>query len=348
MYPPPFDYHRASSVAEALSLLTDLPDATVLAGGHALIPHLKNGRADPGAVVDVSEIPELTGVDVGREAIVVGAATTYADLLGTGTGTGDGDGDSGVSAGSTALDDNAPAFAEATRAVGDRQIRNRGTVGGNLAEAHPDSDLPAAALVADASVRIRGPDHEHEVAVEDFLTGPFESNIDDDELVTAVRIPHVDDGDAVDDVEGDADGGGAYIKKTHPTSGYAMVGVAARVAVADGELVAAHVAANGVADTAIRLSSVETALEGIDVTVDGAAERVNETVQDAAADVPAAVRRGDIHASAEYRVNVLPTYVERAVLAAVDNAETDSDGEPTSDAGRRADSQTDSRGGEPR
>lgn len=321
MYPPQFDYHRASSVTEALSLLTDLPDATLLAGGHALIPHLKNGRAKPGAVVDVSALPELTGVDVGREATVVGAATTYADLLAADT-------DGAV------LDDRAPAFAEATRAVGDRQIRNRGTVGGNLAEAHPDSDLPAAALVADASVRIRDPAGERAVGVEEFLTGAFESAVVADEIVTAVRIPHVDGG-AVDDV----DYGGAYVKKTHPASGYAMVGVAARVAVADGILSSARVAANGVADTAVRLPGVETALEGIDTTAAGAAERVNEAVADAAADVSEAARRGDVHASAEYRVSVLPTYVERAVRAAVDGVKTGEDGE--------SDSVVDDQGGEP-
>jgi aerobic carbon-monoxide dehydrogenase medium subunit len=311
MYPPPFDYHRASSVPEALSLLADLPDATLLAGGHALIPHLKNGRAEPGAVVDVSDLPELAGVDVGREETVVGAATTYADLLAAKTADG------------IDLASLAPAFAEATRAVGDRQIRNRGTVGGNLAEAHPDSDLPAAALVADASVLVRDPTGEREVGVDEFLVGPFESAVGDDEIVTAVRIPHVD-GDAS---EG-ADCGGSYVKKTHPTSGYAMVGVAARVAVTDGAVSSARLAANGVSDTAVRLSSVETALEGIDTDAADLDERVNEAAADAATDVPKSVRRGDVHASADYRVSVLPTYVERVVGSALDGAGVDEIDDP--------------------
>ena len=317
MFPPSFDYHRASSVSEAVSLLADLPDATLLAGGHALLPRLKNGRADPGAVVDVSELPELTGVEVGSEATVVGAATTYAELLDAARGgASDADG--------AALESRAPAFVEATCAVGDRQIRNRGTVGGNLVEAHPDSDLPAAALVADASVRLRGPDGEREVPVAEFLVGPFESAAAADEIVTAVRIPHLDTADA--DAATDANAGGAYLKKTHPTSGYATVGVAARVTVADGVLESARVAANGVAETAVRLSSVETELEGVAVNAENAAERVSEAVADAAADVPEATRRGDVHAAAEYRSSVLPTYTERTILDAVDDSIPDDAG----------------------
>ncbi|MXV61931.1 xanthine dehydrogenase family protein subunit M [Natronorubrum sp. JWXQ-INN-674] len=371
MFPPSFDYHRASSVSEALSLLAELPDATLLAGGHALLPRLKNGRAEPGAVVDVSELPELIGVDVGSEATVVGAATTYATLLETGTEAGDADEESDAggsvgdpTAGRSVLEQHAPAFLEATRAVGDRQIRNRGTVGGNLAEAHPESDLPAAALVADASVRIRGSGGEREVAVEEFLTGAFESAVGDDEIVTAVRIPHVDgwDGSNGGDAEENGsdrneptvDNGGAYVRKTHPTSGYAMVGVAVRVGIDDGVIASARVAANGVADTALRLSSVETALEGIDVTTEGVGERVTAAVENAPADVPEATRRGDVHASAEYRVSVLPTYVERAVRAAVDSTEAGSDGgpdsvgdsAPDSDSGRNG--RRDQQGGEPR
>ena len=313
MFPPSFDYHRASSASEAVSLLEELPDATLLAGGHALLPRLKDGRADPAAVVDVSELPELTGVEVGSEATVVGAATTYADLL-EAARDGASDADGGVD-----FERRAPAFVEATRAVGDRQIRNRGTVGGNLAEAHPDSDLPAAALVAGASVRIRGPDGEREVPVAEFLVGPFESAAAEDEIVTAVRIPHVD-GAADADADTDANAGGAYLKKTHPTSGYAMVGVAVRVTVDDGVLESARVAANGVAETAVELSSAEAELEGIDVHAPDADERVSDAAANVADDVPEAVRRGDVHASAEYRSSVLPTYVERAVLDAVDDA----------------------------
>ncbi|SDR07497.1 FAD binding domain-containing protein [Natronobacterium texcoconense] len=296
MYPPSFDYYRASSVSEALSLLADHPDATVLAGGHALIPHLKNGRADPGAVVDVSDVAALSGLEDDGEATAVGAATTYAALL--------------EAVDELSLEDRMPAFVGATRAVGDRQIRNRGTVGGNLAEAHPDSDLPAAAIVADATVQIRGPDGTREVDAADFVTGPFESAVGDEEIVTTVRIPHVDGGDV----------GGAYLRKTHPTSGYAMVGVATRVAVADGTISSARIATNGVTDVPVALSSVEPVLEGFDLESSDADERLTEAVADAADDLPVGERRGDVHASADYRTSVLPTYVEQAVRAAIADA----------------------------
>ncbi|NGM70850.1 xanthine dehydrogenase family protein subunit M [Natronolimnobius sp. AArcel1] len=309
MYPPSFDYHRAGSVTEALSLLAELPDATLLAGGHALLPRLKTGDAAPGAVVDVSTVAELTGLKVVDDALVIGAATTYAAALEAGTTAEDKPG---------TLEAHAPAVAAATRAVGDRQIRNRGTVGGNLAEAHPDSDLPAAALVADATVRIRGPDGERDVPVGEFLTGAFETVVGDDEIVTSIRIPLLGNSTA----DETAQSGGAYVKQTHPTSGYAMVGVAARVTIADGVLEEVQLAANGVADTAVRLSSVEDALEGTDTSadLDGCA---SEAVANAATDVPKARRRGDVHASEEYRSSILPTVSERAIRAAIADAGDD-------------------------
>lgn len=294
MFPPEFDYHRADDVGEALDLLADLPDATLLAGGHALLPDLKNGRADVGAVVDVSDVPELSGVDVGPVDSVVGAGTTYADLLDV-----------------DELAARAPGFTEATRAVGDLQIRNRGTVGGNLAAAHPDSDLPAPALVADATLDVRGPDGSRELAVDDLFAGVHETTLADGEIVTAVRVPHLPEG-----------AGAAYLRKTHPASGYAMVGVAARVAIADGVVTDARIAVNGVADRPQRLPDVEDAVETLDLDGEDESDPIADATADAAEGIAAADRRGDVHASAAFRAGVLPEYVARAVRTAADRAGT--------------------------
>jgi aerobic carbon-monoxide dehydrogenase medium subunit len=313
MYPPSFDYHRVSTVSEALSFLADHPDATVLAGGHALIPRLKRGGADPGAVVDVSGVAELTGIEVDGEATVVGAATTYAALLNAGARGNDTDSD----VDGRSLESRLPAVAQATRAIGDRQIRNRGTVGGNLAEAHPESDLPAAAIVADATVRIRGTDGTREIAAAEFVSGAFESAVGNDELVTAIRFPHAN--------SNGTDAVGAYVRKTHPTSGYAMIGVATRITVAGGTVSSARLAAGGATDAPVRLSDVETAIEGLDVHESDAVKQLSEAVADAAADLPTEARRGDVHASAEYRASVLPIVVEQAIEKAT-NAGSDAPG----------------------
>lgn len=294
MFPPEFDYHRAGDVAEALDLLSDLPDATVLAGGHALLPDLKNGRAEVGAVVDVSDLPELSGVDVGSAESVVGAGTTYAELLDVEEFTA-----------------RAPGFAEATRAVGDLQIRNRGTVGGNLAAAHPDSDLPAPALVADATLDVRGPDGPREVHVGDLFADAHETTLAADEIVTAVRVPHLP-----------ADTGAAYLRKTHPASGYAMVGVAARVAIADGVVTDARIAVTGVADRPQRLPDVEGSVETLGLDGEDDSDPVADATADAAEGIAEADRRGDVHASATFRAGVLPEYVARAVRTAADRADT--------------------------
>ena len=298
MFPPSFDYRRADDADEAVALLADLPDAAVLAGGHDLIPALKAGRADVGAVVDVSGIDELAGVREPRNGengvIAVGATTTDADLLAV-----------------EGLGDRLPAVADALCVLGDRQIRNRGTVGGNLAAAHPGSDLPAPAIVADATVDVRSADGERTLPVTDLLVGDHEVALDDAELVTAVRFEEIE-----------PDAGGAYVKKTHPASGYAMVGVAARVRLTDQTLSDPRVAAAGVTDRARRLPGVEDALDGVAVTPEGRPdpEGLREATSDAADDLSAASRRGDAHASAEFRAGILPEYVRRAVTRATARA----------------------------
>lgn len=299
MYPPRVDYRRPATVEAALDAL-DAEGARVLAGGHSLVPALKERATDAGTLVDVGEIDALRGVDRDDGATAVGACTTYADALDDGT-----------------LRERAPAVADALAALGDRQIRNRGTVGGNLVQGDPGADVPAAALAADASVLVRGPDGERTVAVEDLYAADAPPATDRDpaaavgadELVTTVRVP-------------DAPDGAAYERKTHPARGYATVGVAVRVWIEDGTVGDARIAATGVRRAPTRLSAAETALTGRAPDADAAAaasERAGDGLD------PDAVR-SDPNVSGAYRLRLLSAYAERAIGTAFERAGADGGG----------------------
>ena len=293
MFPPQFDYEQPDSLDAAVDALA-ADDAVPLAGGHDLIPTLKARQADPGTVVDIGGLSELCGVERvvddthgdPTERLSIGALTTDSDLL---------DADpAGVDA-----------LLDATKAVGDKQIRNRGTVGGNLAAAHPASDIPAATLVAGADLHLVGPDGDRTVSAETFATGDHETVRDSDELLTRVAVPL------------DPAAGGAYRRKTHPSTGYAAVGVAARLRVADGAVADPRVAAVGLCDAPVRLSAVENELDGADAgapvdPIAAAADRAGEGVERSI--------RADHIVSAEQRRAMLPTYTERAVFGALARA----------------------------
>src|SRR5262245_20987258 len=132
MYSAEFDYYRAASVSDAIALLAGHPGAKLLAGGHSLIPLLKLRLAAPTALVDIGRIPDLRGVIVDGSTIRIGALTTHAEL-----------------AASRLVKDRCPILAEAAAQVGDPAVRNRGTIGGNVAHADPASDLPAVLTALD-------------------------------------------------------------------------------------------------------------------------------------------------------------------------------------------------------
>lgn len=314
MFPASFDYRRPDSVDAALSALA-ADGAVALSGGHSLVPALKARERTPDVVVDLGGLDDLRGVEAEGEELAVGALTTYADFL-------------------AADPVGADVLADATRAVGDRQIRNRGTVGGNLAAAEPRGDLPAAAVAANATLVVRGSDGERTVGADEFFRGDGETACGDDELLTEVRLPTAPAGEEC--VEATRFGG-AYAKKTHPSEGYAAVGVAARVGVADGTVTDARVAVNGVLDRPTRLDAVESALVGLDVDAAPEAGHAGSEGPVAAAGARAsdgidpADARTDHLVSGAYRVELLPKYTRRAVAGAVARAtgEVVDDGEVT-------------------
>lgn len=285
MYPPKFDYFRATSIDEAMTLKAQHPDGKFLAGGHSLIPVMKLRLANPGVLIDIGRIPQMKGIAVDNGIIKIGALTTHSmveDAEGLPT-----------------------ALSEAAGYIGDRSVRNRGTVGGNIAHADPASDLPTVFVALNAVMRVRGADGVRSVAAGDFFTDLFETDLGDNDLLIGVGMP----------VE-QAGTGSAYVKLFNPASRYAMVGVAVQISMDGNTCTSATVAVGGMTPAAQRLPSVEAALIGN--TIDDAA--IQAAAAAAAGDVDGDTVLSDIHASAEYRMGVAPALVARAITKAVDRA----------------------------
>ncbi|MFC7203093.1 FAD binding domain-containing protein [Haloferax namakaokahaiae] len=282
MYPDEFDFYEAETVEEAIELLGEhsTEETELLAGGHSLLPAMKTGLSSPDVLIGIGEIDDLHGVSVEGDTLAIGAMTRYSELLDA-----------------AAAHEHAPAFTAAVEHVGDRQVRNRGTVGGNLAHADPASDLPAAALVSDATLVVHGPDGERSIPADEFFFGMYATDVGPDELLTRIEIPSA------------AGSIGTYAKKASPSSGYAMVGVAALLTM-DGDTVeSARVGANGVVDHGVRLEAVEDALVGeelTDDTIEAAAEHATD-------DLDTSMLMDDLQASADFRARLVEVYTKRAL-----------------------------------
>ena len=280
MYPPKFDYVRANSVEEALSQVQG--GAKVLAGGHSLIPALKLRLSDPGKLVDISRLSGMKGISVSGNKATIGALTTHAMVAAA----------QGLPVGLT----------EAAAMIGDPQVRNRGTVGGNIAHADPASDLPTVLVGLGATINLVGPNGSRSVAAADFFIDLFFTALGEDELVASVDVP-------LDSA------GSAYAKLFNPASRYAIVGACAKVSVANGVCSAASVAVGGLTAKATAAPSVGAALVGKTLTAANIAAAAAQVANDLGDDV-----MGDIHASADYRRAMASVYVERALSKAASRA----------------------------
>jgi carbon-monoxide dehydrogenase medium subunit len=286
MYAPDFDYYRAGSLAEAGQLLQQHPGAKLLAGGHSLIPLLKLRLATPPALIDIGRIDELKGISVADGRVRIGALTTHAEL-----------------AASAELAARAPALAEAAGLIGDPAVRNRGTIGGNIAHADPASDLPTVLCALDATIVVTTAGGERSIAAGDFFEGMMETALGDHDIIAAIEVPAA------------AGQGQAYIKFSHPASRYAVIGAAAAVTLVDGSISTAAVALGGLVPVATRASSVEQAVAGQSPSADTIAAAAAAVSGDLGDDLI-----GDIYASAEYRRAMAPVCVKRALTAAVERA----------------------------
>jgi aerobic carbon-monoxide dehydrogenase medium subunit len=283
MYASNFDYRRAASIAEAGELLRQHPGAKILAGGHSLIPMLKLRLTAPSMLVDIGRIAEMKGITVMGGSLRIGALTTHAEL-----------------ASSPLVREHVPALAEAAGHVGDPAVRNRGTIGGNVAHADPASDLPTVLTALGARFELVGQGGVTTRTPDTFFQGMMTTAVGEHDVVTAIEVPMRTAGQ-----------GTAYVKFDHPASRYAVIGVAAVLTTAGGRCTAASLAVGGLVPKPVRASSVEQALVGQALSPENLAAAAPLVSKDLGRDI-----LGDIYASADYRKAVVPVYVKRALVAA--------------------------------
>jgi aerobic carbon-monoxide dehydrogenase medium subunit len=286
MYPAQFDYHRASSVAQALDLLASKQDAKLLAGGHSLLPMMKLRLAQPANLIDIGGIAELSGIERSGSGVRIGALTTHAEI-----------------AASDLLKRACPIVAEAAAKIGDPQVRNRGTIGGNLTHADPGSDLPGVVKALEATLHLVSKQGKRTVKASEFFVDLLTSAVGEGEILTAIEVPALGEG-----------AGSCYLKFEHPASGYAVVGAAAIVRLAkDGKCESARLCFNGVTATPLDAQKVAAALAG--KTPDDAA--IDQAVN---SNLVASDPMGDVFASGEYRVHLAKVFGRRALKLARDRA----------------------------
>ena len=285
MYPRPFDYMRADSVEQALDLRSET-GGRFIAGGHSILPMMKLRMAAPDALVDIGRIDQLRGISA-NGGFTIGALTTHTMVASEGS------------------DGFPAALSEAAGMIGDPQVRNRGTVGGNVAHADPASDLPTVFSALGARMTAVSKGGSRDIAAADFFTGLFETALNDDELLTEITV-------------GSEAGnrGSAYAKFFNPASRYAVVGACAVVDLDDdGRCTACTVAVGGLTPKATVLTSVADAVVGQPVT-----EESIENAARAALDEVGDQVMGDVYAGTEYRRDLLPIFVARALTAAASRA----------------------------
>jgi carbon-monoxide dehydrogenase medium subunit len=287
--PPNFKYVVAHGVEEALTLLEEYGDeARVLAGGQSLV-QLMNARAvTPGVLVDVNPVVELDRVDSDNGTLRVGALTRTAAV----------EGDADVAG-------RFPVFAEAASRVGHLAVRNRGTVGGNLAHADPAANLPPVMLALDAVFVVRSNDGERAIPAADFFLGPYQTVLAPTELLTEVRLPGLPAG-----------AGSAFLEVSRRGRGWGLAGVAAAVVLdAEGRIADARLGLSGVGPTAVRARDAEDALRWEQPTEEAWGEAARAVVG-ALEEAPS-----DIHASAGYRRHLAGVLVRRALAGAASRTE---------------------------
>ena len=281
MIPSAFDYIAASSVQEAVQVLSQAgEDAKILAGGQSLVPVLRLRLATPTTLVDLNKIRELRGVRDDGDAIVVGAMTTHHDVIND-----------------VLIEEHAALLALATQTVGDPQIRHRGTLGGALVHADPAGDLLAPAVALDCEMVIVGPGGRRTVPVGEFFVDLFTTAVGPDEVLVEVRIPK-------------KTGWGAHYEKFNRVAqAWSIVAVAATVRTEGGSIAQARVALTNMGSTPVRAVGVEQALVGQLATV--------ETIRGAAVHAADGTRpTSDGNADTDYREHLARVLTGRALAAA--------------------------------
>ncbi len=261
-----FNYHSANSVSDAADKLKGSQDATLMAGGMTLLPTLKQRLAQYSDIVDLAGISELGGIRVEGGTVSIGATTKHA-----------------IVAGSPDVQSTIPALAELAGGIGDPQVRNRGTIGGSIANNDPAADYPAACLGLGATIVT----DSREISADDFFNGLFETALNDGEIITGIKFPVVSKA--------------AYVKFANPASRYALVGVFVSATDSDVRVAVTGAGQNGVfrvpdMESALKSNFSADAVSGITVAPD--------------------LLASDIHAEADYRSHLITVMAKRAIAKA--------------------------------
>ena len=279
MIPVSFDYKRANSVSDAISLLQQHGgNAKILAGGHSLVPTMKLRLATPETLIDIGGILELKYIEDKGDHLAIGSGTTHWMVES-----------------SSLVQKKAPGLSQAAAQIGDVQVRNRGTIGGVLAHSDPQADYPGVVLALDATIVAQGSGGERTIAASDYFTGLWETALTEGEILTEIRIP-----------TDSANANSCYLKFPQPASRYPYVGCAVAMSASGGNCSDVRVGLSGVGEFAFRDSGVEDSIRG---------QTLNES-SIASASAKAAQGRSvlsDVFVSEEYRRAMAQVYTKRAL-----------------------------------
>lgn len=280
MIPNTFEYTAPTTLKDALALIGN--GGKPLAGGMSLIPMMKLRLASPEHLIDLNRIPELNYIREQNGELHIGANATHYDVET-----------------SPLILGKCPLLAETASNIGDIQVRNRGTLGGSVAHADPSADYPAALQALEAKIVLASASGTRSVAVGDFFVDTFTTALEPGELVTEIIVP----------IEAGLTGT-SYRKFLQPASGFAIVGVAARMRREDGKITLARIGVTGLSGNSYRALKTEAALQGkagSEAEIAEASKLVGDGIEASA----------DLHASAVYRMHLAANYAARAIHAAL-------------------------------
>jgi carbon-monoxide dehydrogenase medium subunit len=285
MIPSPFEYHKATSISDAVAKLAQFEEAKIIAGGHSLLPMMKLRFAEPPCLIDINGISELKGISLESDYLVIGAMTSENEIIA-----------------SDLVADHCPHLINVAKLIADPQVRNRGSIGGDIAHGDPGNDHPAVMLSLNAEFVVHGPEGERTIAASDFFLGTYWTALEENELLVKIRIPTCKPGM-----------GYGYEKLKRKTGDYAVAGASVVIQMNGDQIDDVRIGLTNVAPCAIRAEVAEDLIRGQSPSADLIA-RASEAVRDACD--PAEDLRGD----AEYKSNMAAVLFRRAIEKAIADA----------------------------
>ena len=285
MIPGKFNYHRPTTLSEALDILADEEDAKVLAGGQSLIPMMKLRFAEPASLIDLGDISELRGISESNGTLAIGAMTTENDLIA-----------------SNVLAHKCPLLPAAAHQIADPQVRNLGTVGGDIAHGDPANDHPAVMIAAGAELVLASQQGKRTVAAKDFFHGTYLTELGEQEILVAINVPSFSHAT-----------GFGYYKLKRKTGDYATAGASVVLEMRNGTCSSVAIALTNVGPAPIKAVEAEQAVLNTSVT-----ENIIDEAAQKAMDASDPVE--DLRGSVEYKRHMAGEMTRRAIRAAVASA----------------------------